>query len=310
MRVSDQKNQSTLAIQLRAYMSENKLSQVSVAKSIGLTSSVISTWLGDKYTGDVAGVEEKIRQHLELESERAAQSAEIAGRDVVVRTELLVDVVGALRDLVVAREIGVIVGTAGVGKTTALRAYMTEHPAILIEADCSYTPRTLFAEICETLKLDTRGNIHDLFMRVVDKLADSGRFVIIDEAEHLKYTSLELVRRMADKARIGVALVGMPRLQRNIEGDPGHFAQIYNRVGTFRRFDKLSVEDIDKLILAQVGLVDDDTRSTLRRICKRNARTLTKLTRWCHRLRERNPAWPFDSMLVTEAAKFIMGVSA
>lgn len=49
-----------------------------------------------------------------------------------------------------------------------------------------------------------------MFSDIVDKLKSSGRLIIIDEAEHLPYKSLELVRRIYDKANVGILLVGMP----------------------------------------------------------------------------------------------------
>ena len=47
---------------------------------------------------------------------------------------------------------------------------------------------------------------------IVKKLKGSGRMIIIDEAEHLPYKALELLRRVHDKAGMGVLLVGLPRL--------------------------------------------------------------------------------------------------
>ena len=43
---------------------------------------------------------------------------------------------------------------------------------------------------------------------VVNKLNNSGRLLIIDEAENLPYRALEITRRIHDKTAVGVLLVG------------------------------------------------------------------------------------------------------
>ena len=58
-----------------------------------------------------------------------------------------------------------------------------------------------------------------MMLDIIDKLKSSGRLIIVDEAEHLPYTSLELLRRIYDKAEVGILLVGMPRLMKNLKGD-------------------------------------------------------------------------------------------
>jgi DNA transposition AAA+ family ATPase len=76
-----------------------------------------------------------------------------------------------------------------------------------------------------------------MFLDIIDKLKSSGRLNIIDEAEPLPYKSLELLRRIYDKAQVGILLVGMPRLIMNLKGEKRQYAQLYSRVGIATRLN-------------------------------------------------------------------------
>ncbi|MFB5082527.1 AAA family ATPase, partial [Raoultella sp. C349492] len=82
----------------------------------------------------------------------------------------------------------------------------------LIEADPGYTALVLLQELCESLGLSKRGTIHELSESCITALSGTGRAVLIDEAENLPYRALEVIRRIHDKAGVGIVLAGMPRL--------------------------------------------------------------------------------------------------
>lgn len=66
------------------------------------------------------------------------------------------------------------------------------------------------------------------------ELRDSGRLLMVDEAELLLYRALEVLRRLHDKAGIGIVLAGMPRLLINLKGRRGEFAQLLPAVWRWR----------------------------------------------------------------------------
>lgn len=283
------------------------MTQKKIASAIGRSATVVSQYLNKVYPGDLDELEKRLEEYLDTAHERASQSELGVG---IARTSILIDVMGALRNVSVAQDIGVIAGESGLGKTTAVHQYAETHPTtIVIEAHHRYTARPLFVSICNKLNLDTTGSIHALMTRVNEKLVDSGRLIVIDEAEHLPYECLELLRRVNDMAHVGVALVGMPRLLKNIQGDPNHFAQIRNRVGVFRALGaRLSDEDLDILIAHNLGTVGPEEREALRKSCKRNARTLDKLAYWCRKLIALNPGviTKIDTFLIGEASKYTL----
>ena len=232
--------------QLRNLMEELGLSQTMVARALGYSSATLSQWLSTKYEGDVAKFNEAVRGFLQRQKERS-KSQKKPFQFVMTST--------ANRILEVARtchldgEIGVVYGEAGIGKTVTAKEYAIRNTdVIFIEADLGYTARSLFTDLHHRIGLDGTGTVHDMFEDVVAKLSGSGRLIIVDEAEHLPYRALELLRRVYDKAGIGILLVGMPRLVHNLRGKKGEYAQLYSRVGIAANLQKLQEGDAEAIV--------------------------------------------------------------
>jgi DNA transposition AAA+ family ATPase len=186
------------------------------------------------------------------------------------------------------REIGVCYGAAGLGKTEAVKEYAKRNQdVILIEVDLGHTAKALFSELHRVLGMEGFGTVHSMFNDVVEKLKDSGRLIIVDEAEHLPYKALELLRRVYDKAGVGIMLVGMPRLLSNLRGRRGEYAQLYSRVGIAARLEGLSIGDtqmiVDSVIPSANGLSRAFHSASLG-----NTRTLSKLIARSLRVAELN----------------------
>ena len=175
------------------------------------------------------------------------------------------------------QEIGVLVGEAGTGKTKAAKEYSKQNPdVIFIEADLSFTTKVFFRELHKKLGMDGNGGIYDLFADCVEKLKDSNRLIIIDEAENLPYRALDMVRRLYDKANIGILLIGLPRLIANLRGKRGEFKQLYSRVGIVMALDEFSESDT-KLIVQTIFPNTNGLYKTFHELAKGNGRKLEKL---------------------------------
>ena len=175
------------------------------------------------------------------------------------------------------QEIGVLVGEAGTGKTKAAKEYSKQNPdVIFIEADLSFTTKVFFRELHKKLGMDGNGGIYDLFADCVEKLTDSNRLIIIDEAENLPYRALDMVRRLYDKANIGILLIGLPRLIANLRGKRGEFKQLYSRVGIVMALDEFSESDT-KLIVQTIFPNTNGLYKTFHELAKGNGRKLEKL---------------------------------
>jgi len=93
------------------------------------------------------------------------------------------------------------------------------------------------------------GQFNDMRETVIERLKDSEYFLIIDEAEHLPYKALEMIRRLRDKTGVGVVLIGQKQLLANLKGLRGQFRQLYGRVNLLAVLpDELRRDDVTAIL--------------------------------------------------------------
>lgn len=269
--------------QLKDVMDTHGYSQGQVARAIGRSVTAMNQYVQGKYNGDIADMEERIGNFIRRVREKQ-NALRIDERFVSTPTARK-----GLEVLAYAHqecEICVLYGAAGLGKTMTLKEYARRDDAVIfIEADPGYTARTLLEELCGRLRLSKNSNIHTLIDLCVEKLKGTGRLLIIDEAELLPYRALEVIRRLHDKAGIGVVMAGMPRLIVNLKGKRGEFAQLYSRVAlALDMGNSLDREDFDQIAVDLMPEAEDQKiRNALYDQSKGNARRLFKLARGVYR---------------------------
>jgi DNA transposition AAA+ family ATPase len=133
------------------------------------------------------------------------------------------------------------------------------------------------------------------------------KLLILDEVDHLKYTSLEQLRNIYDRSEFGMVLIGMPGIERRISRYP----QLYSRVGFLHEFKTLSKDEMIFIIenhLNRLGteikrdnFSDYETLNTVVRITKGNLRVLTRLFQQLERLMKINNITSIDTDLVNVA---------
>ncbi|APF16967.1 transcriptional regulator, XRE family [Caldithrix abyssi DSM 13497] len=289
--------------ELKRLMEARGWSQSHVARALGISGAALSQWLDGKYKGDVKRINEAVKAFLKREQERLQTPKKLFP---FVLTSNAQKVFETARFCHIDGEIGLVIGEAGTGKTTAVKEYARQNPdVILVEADLGYTTRVLFRELHKAVGYDGEGLIHDMFTDVVEKLKDSGRLIIVDEAEHLPYRALELLRRVYDKAGIGILLVGMPRLLTNLRGKRGDYAQLYSRVGIATKLQAVSAVDVQAFTMA-VFPESNGIWQEFYKQCQGSVRTLTKLILRTARIAELNHNQVSKSMVQRAAETLII----
>jgi len=269
----DERQKSVLQ-KLRDFLERKDISINKVAKQIGYSAAVISTYLQGKYPGDIEKLEWAVASFLMRQEEIEAMPKELIPFCPITNADIVFQIA---RTCHLEQEIGVLVGEAGTGKTKAAKEYSKQNPdVIFIEADLSFTTKVFFRELHKKLGMDGNGGIYDLFADCVEKLKDSNRLIIIDEAENLPYRALDMVRRLYDKANIGILLIGLPRLIANLRGKRGEFKQLYSRVGIVMALDEFSESDT-KLIVQTIFPNTNGLYKTFHELAKGNGRKLEKL---------------------------------
>lgn len=174
------------------------------------------------------------------------------------------------------RQIGLCYGHAGVGKTLSARQYTCwdvveshlnypagREPVSQDIARCRtlfYTPpvvnsprqllddilhgsRHLSVLIAEAERPEPKGlNLHLIWQQ-----ADRVELILIDEADWLKTTTLEQVRAIYDRRKIGVILIGMPGIEKRLSRYP----QLYSRVGFVHHYRPLSTTETRQVMQHQ-----------------------------------------------------------
>lgn len=265
--------------ELTELMKRKGYNQTQVARAIGKSPAVVNQYLQDKYAGDIRSIDELVVNFISREAEKE-KSQRISAHYIPTMT--------SRKGLEVIRlahldgDINVISGDAGMGKTMIMREYASQHrDALLIEADPGYTARVVLEELCGLLGLSKRGNMHELSEACITALRDSGRLLMVDEAENLPYRALETLRRIHDKSGIGVVLAGMPRLIINLKGKRGEYKQLYSRVGLALSIgDALPQDDINDIAVSMLpDAADPEVGAALFKVSHGNARRLFKLVR-------------------------------
>jgi hypothetical protein len=238
---------------LRALL-EDKTSNIKaahVAKAIGMSAATVSTWLNHSYKGDAGGVEEKIRQYLDLYADRKASKVRWVAKPEYIETLTSKIIFEKIQNFHFENQIGVITGNAGVGKSTSAREYAKKTVGVIyLECDKTFTTKVLFQYLNRQCGGSGVGAIADMFAEILNKLRDTGRLLIIDQAEFLSEKSLDLLRTINDKAHVGVILMGLPRLFYILRGKRGENEYLFTRVSSHWRLDETQPEDVQAIVNA------------------------------------------------------------
>lgn len=286
--------------ELRELMEIKNFSMSYVSTATGLAKSTISMWLNGNYAGKNDKVTDAINNFIQRERERSVDN------DLPFVNISIVKYVSEIARLCHTQgKIGVCVGRAGLGKTVAVKRYTKEFlDSILIESDSGYTAKSLLKEIHRRLGLSGKGSVYDLMGEVIRKLNQSGRLLIIDEAENLPYRALEITRRIHDKTGVGVLLIGRGILLENLKGYNNQYDQLYSRVKYTKIIDGLLVQDVINILKA----IEQDPKlaETYLKYSDGNTRRLEHLISHSISIAKINGKAEVDGAVIQHTSKLLM----
>jgi len=280
-----------------------RISQAKAAQALGYSSGVISAYKSKAYNGDVKTLEKKISAWLKRE-ERRLDRLDVP----VAETSTLEKIRKAITIAQDEGDIAVIVGESGTGKTTALRQYADEsHSAILINVDPSFSQVTLMNEIAKSLGVESKGGQSAVIERIIEALNGRDAVLIVDEADYLSDSALELLRRVInDKSHTGVVLVGLPRLEFKIRNLKNDHQQLQSRIGVLLKIGSLKKADADKIIIGVWKDVPKQVVDSFIETAKGSTRTLVKLMGRVHQIMGLNNSTAPDMEIIAEASELLM----
>lgn len=254
---------SALLARLEEYLLSGH-SQEETAKRIGVSAGLLSAYRKKTYSGNIKNAEDKLREMFALidaKSGKAIQEAPLAS-EAYVNTSISEKVYNTIRYGHLKKGIVLAVGDAGVGKTSGAKKYNRDHPntSVYIAINpISGSPRNFLIKLAQIMGLPSGHNSLKLSESIQEKLEAMNCILIIDESQHLKYQTIEVIRNWADcdlfseNKGIGIALVGNERINTQMTGRRElEFDQQYSRKRFLldcRREDVI-LEDIQKLFPA------------------------------------------------------------
>lgn len=215
----------------------------------------------------------------------ATQNARNSIRDVPFVTTSVSEIVwAACQRARRYRSFAIVTGFVGTGKTRALKEYQKAHEnTLLIEADPGMAVSTLMDELvkksgCSMIK--ATANQHTKFTAILDELTGTDTLLIIDEAETLTPKALHYIRRIRDKAGVGIVLSGTEALTALIKPEHGEFDQIRSRVNfwpnTAHGIKRADADAIISIAFADIGDVDEAVANRFWQYCHGSMRMLVE----------------------------------
>ena len=199
-----------------AYIQETGKSQTEIAKAAGASSTMLSQFLNDKYPAFGANIAKRLAAYLALEERRRSAPRDATWVDTRASREVLT-ILAQCHEL---KDFGMIYVAAGIGKTRAAERYRDGDPGVpdsghpdcilLRVVDTTRQKRPFLKALAreEQVKAPKSGSSDDIFEAIVARLRNSGRMLIVDEAQKLDFRALEMIRDLHDLAHIGIVLMG------------------------------------------------------------------------------------------------------
>lgn len=242
---------------LRRHLASGQ-SQSDVARMLGISNATVSQFLAGTYRGNGRAVAERILSRLEIEGQRAVAPKAPGFQPTSIAQEVMF----VLDHAHIYRDLGLVYGDAGLGKTMAIQEYVRLHrDAIFITASpFTRSPKALIKQLLAALGKYERGPRDEQARLIIETLRDSGRLIVIDEAQHLSYPALEVLRSIHDQAGVGLVLAGNLEVFDRMHGrGQAAFAQLFSRVGVRRCLQTACVSEDDvRLIARQVAPLDGE----------------------------------------------------
>lgn len=232
-----------MVLKVKEFIAKNGITQAMLARSIGVSAPQVSQYLSDSYKGDVAGLESKLNDFMNNYAVRNdTDSVKITLTKNMKMTHFTIN------ETIVSRDLTVIHGEAGCGKTTAVKEFVKQNPTtVFIEAIPGMSISSVLSEISVAIGLQPSKSSEAMIKAISKEFKRREAVLIIDEAENLTTKTLEALRRIWDFSQVPTVLVGTGALINNLKGRNGELLQLYSRVSNTWKFKELDEEDLKEL---------------------------------------------------------------
>ena len=213
--------------------------------------------------------------------------------------------------LMETREMGVVYGQPGVGKTITAENIVRKwrergYPrAVYAEVDVNTSPLGTASKLLRAMADLRPANASDA-ARIIENLTreQETELIILDETERLNRQCLEMVRAIYDRTRVPVLLIGMPEVLRGLRSHK----KFHSRIGIAYEYEPLSYEQLAEylnllhpLLLDIDPVAEKDLLEFIFKATRGEFRRINRLVKQAERVRRANKH-PVLSLSVFEAA--------
>ncbi|AQW85457.1 bacteriophage DNA transposition protein B [Campylobacter pinnipediorum subsp. caledonicus] len=302
-----------LANEISSFLAKTGMSQNKFANILGVNGAYVSGYLKEgsnyKYADKVENPAKNYIDNYIVKNEISDDELPFLVTKDVKSINAVIN--WAVKD----RDMAVISGVAGSGKSRAIAEFCKKHPeAILIEATINTSAKTLLKMLANRLNVDSKGSIDELIRVCADTLSKFNKIIIIDEAEHLPYRALESIRRLYDFSKSTLVLVGTNKLLLNLTSSKNgnELEQLSSRVGSkwvlrglsYYEQNNKNNDDLKELCL-KFGINDDKCISLVESLSRGNFRKSVKLLNRAKLLSE-NANIELNEQAISEATKMLL----
>lgn len=239
-------NSVDILMRIRALIDAKDLNSGQLAREIGVSPATVSQIVNDNYKANPAKVIEKMGSWLDMSDQRKRSPSVNPGFVMTATAKQITDDMAYAQ---ISESIVVIYGASGVGKSEALREYLrTNNNVWRVTASPSRSSLTeCLYELAMELGMEQAPRRKGPLARVIRKrLVGTEGLVVIDEADHLDYPTLEELRILQEETGVGMVLVGNNKVYTQLTGGRRNedFARLFSRIAKKRGIHKTKQTDV------------------------------------------------------------------
>lgn len=225
------KYNKALQQKVEAFIEESGFSQSKAAKVMGVNEGFLSLFRNDNpYKGNITDQESKLTEFFKLNEEKQEQTAKAQPYTQSVAylpLSISEDICNFIKYCHVTKGIMLVHGDAGIGKSKATVKYQMENRTSTVYIEVSPSTSSLretLRQFARALRIPDTLRTSDLSTAIKAKLKSGNKVVIIDEAQHLKFATLEEITRWGDpdrmtsKSEVSIVLMGNSKISYRMEG--------------------------------------------------------------------------------------------